>query len=122
MNTIATDWKDELKLLHLRHLERNYPDAFRLSGGYTQKVKPYTDKTANGLTRCIIDWITYNGGDAQRINSTVPKWLPDAVATTHRYKIGELSEDSYIDFLMTVCRANDLSLEENVSRVNEYEF
>ena len=36
---------------------------------YIPKVK-YTDKTANGLTRCVIDWITLNGGQAERINTT----------------------------------------------------
>ena len=29
----------------------------------------YTDKTANGLTRCVIDWINLNGHQAERINS-----------------------------------------------------
>jgi hypothetical protein len=28
-----------------------------------------TDNGANGLTRCIIDWITFNGGQAERINT-----------------------------------------------------
>lgn len=70
MEQITTDWKQQLKHLHLADLEKRYPDAFRLSDGYKQKVNPYSDKTANGLTRCIIDWITYNGGDAMRINTT----------------------------------------------------
>lgn len=33
------------------------------------KVK-YTDKTANGLTKCIVDWINLNGGQAERISNT----------------------------------------------------
>ena len=36
---------------------------------YIPKYK-YTDKTANGLTRCVIDWIIFNGGQAERINTT----------------------------------------------------
>jgi hypothetical protein len=32
--------------------------------------KTYTDKTANGLTKMIIDWINYNGGQAERISTT----------------------------------------------------
>lgn len=28
-----------------------------------------TDNNANGLTRCIIDWITFKGGQAERINT-----------------------------------------------------
>jgi len=30
----------------------------------------YKDKTANGLTKCIIDFLTFNGWQAERINST----------------------------------------------------
>ncbi|TAN14112.1 MAG: hypothetical protein EPN37_12295 [Chitinophagaceae bacterium] len=70
MEQVTTDWKKQLKYLHLRDIEKRYPDAFRLSGGYKQRLKPYKDTTANGLTKCIIDFIRYNGGDAQRINTT----------------------------------------------------
>ena len=30
----------------------------------------YIETTANGLTRCIVDWINFNGGQAERINTT----------------------------------------------------
>jgi len=30
----------------------------------------YRDDTANGLTRCIIDFVRFNGGQAERINTT----------------------------------------------------
>lgn len=33
-------------------------------------LNAYTDKTANGLTRCIVDFIRANGGQAERINTT----------------------------------------------------
>ena len=33
-------------------------------------LNTYTDKTANGLTRCIVDFIRVNGGQAERINTT----------------------------------------------------
>lgn len=33
-------------------------------------LNTYTDKTANGLTRCIVDFIRANGGQAERINTT----------------------------------------------------
>jgi hypothetical protein len=36
----------------------------------TFPVKSYTDKTANGLTRCIIDFLKFNGWQAERINTT----------------------------------------------------
>ena len=32
--------------------------------------RTYTDKTANGLTKMIIDWINFNGGQAERISTT----------------------------------------------------
>lgn len=40
-----------------------FPDKFR--------VKPkYTDKTANGLTKCIIDFLNFKGHQAERIASS----------------------------------------------------
>lgn len=33
-------------------------------------IPAYSDKTANGLTRCIIDWIELNGYQAERISSS----------------------------------------------------
>lgn len=36
---------------------------------YVPKTK-YTDKTANGLTKCVIEWIKLHGGQAERINTT----------------------------------------------------
>ena len=30
----------------------------------------YIDNTANGLTRCVVDWINFNGGQAERISTT----------------------------------------------------
>jgi len=30
----------------------------------------FTDKTANGLTKCVIAWINLHGGQAERINTT----------------------------------------------------
>ena len=36
---------------------------------YAPKAK-YRDDTSNGLTRCIIDFIRLNGGQAERINTT----------------------------------------------------
>lgn len=40
----------------------NFPEK------YLPKSK-YRDDTANGLTRCIIDWIKLHGGQAERVNS-----------------------------------------------------
>ena len=39
----------------------------------------YTDKTANGLTKCVIDWLRLNNWQAERINNTgrqlANKWI-----------------------------------------------
>jgi hypothetical protein len=32
-------------------------------------VRKYTDKTANGLTKCIIDFLNYSGQQAERIST-----------------------------------------------------
>lgn len=62
------NWKEHLKNMKLRHIEQKAKAFFEASGGYTMKINAYTDKTANGLTRAIIDWINYSGGYANRIN------------------------------------------------------
>lgn len=63
------NWRDELKEMKYKYMEQNTPSAFIASGGRTMKLKPYCDTTANGLTNCIIDWINYSGGTANRINT-----------------------------------------------------
>lgn len=63
------DWKTTLKNLKLEWMKETAPGFFQASGGVTMKIKPYTDKTANGLTNCIIDWFKFHGGDANRINT-----------------------------------------------------
>jgi hypothetical protein len=41
----------------------------RMPKEYVAK-RTYSDKTANGLTKCIIDWIKANGYQAERISNT----------------------------------------------------
>ena len=40
----------------------------------------YTDKTANGLTKCIIEWLRYNNWQGERISNTgrlvSNHWIP----------------------------------------------
>lgn len=54
----------DLQNLALEALKTKYPNF-----PYPPKQK-YTDKTANGLTKCIIDYVTLKGFQAERINST----------------------------------------------------
>ncbi len=55
-----------LKQLKTDSLANKYPTV---STHYLPPPK-YTDKTSNGLTKCIIDFVRLNGYQAERINST----------------------------------------------------
>ena len=65
----TTDWKKELKYLKLEDIKSKSPGFFEQSGGYKMKVNPYSDNTANGLTKCIVDWLNFSGHYANRINT-----------------------------------------------------
>ena len=71
MNTVKKKlgWKEELKALKYEHIKGTAPGFFEMSGGYQMKLMPYKDTTANGLTKCIQDYINFNGGLANRINT-----------------------------------------------------
>lgn len=61
--------KSGLRILHdlsYDHNRTRYPAV----PDYALAATNYTDKTANGLTRCIIDFIRFTGGQAERINCT----------------------------------------------------
>ena len=53
----------ELENLKLQKLKEKYP-----SNPYPPKSK-YKDNTANGLTRCVIDFLQFSGFQAERISS-----------------------------------------------------
>jgi hypothetical protein len=53
----------ELKRQHYRNQYPSMPE-------HTIPHPQYTDKTANGLTKCIIEYINLIGGQAERISST----------------------------------------------------
>ena len=55
-----------LKELYLIDSKRKYPSVPDHSRG----IPDFTDKTANGLTKCIINFINLSGGQAERINCT----------------------------------------------------
>ena len=55
-----------LQQLAIQQIKAKYPS-------FPEKAIPqpkYTDRTANGLTKCIIDFVTFEGYQAERINST----------------------------------------------------
>lgn len=56
----------ELKDRYLSVHRTNYPNLPE----YARTAPQYTDRTANGLTKCVIDLIRLTGGQAERINST----------------------------------------------------
>ena len=49
--------------IHFRKKHPNFPE-------YAIPPQSYRDDTANGLTRCIVDYIRFRGGQAERINTT----------------------------------------------------
>ena len=53
---------EELATNEAKRLHPNTPERFIAR-------REFTDKTANGLTQCVIDFIRLNGGQAERINS-----------------------------------------------------
>lgn len=57
---------ERLQGLASEQLKEKYPNV------PTKAIPPpkYTDRTANGLTRCIVHWINLNGYQAERISST----------------------------------------------------
>jgi hypothetical protein len=55
-----------LKELYLIESRSKYPSV----PDFARVCPNYTDKTANGLTKCIIHFINLNGGQAERINCT----------------------------------------------------
>ncbi len=62
-------WKKTIKRMKLEHLQAISPGFFEQSGGFAMKVKPYRDDSSNHLTRAIIDWVTFSGGTATRVNT-----------------------------------------------------
>ena len=56
----------DLERQALDHFRREHPDFPE----YAIPSQFYRDDTANGLTKCIVDYIRYNGGQAERINTT----------------------------------------------------
>ena len=63
------NWRQLLKQMKLDNIRTVAPNFFEASGGYTMKVNGFNDDTANNLTNAIVAFITYSGGDANRINT-----------------------------------------------------
>lgn len=56
---------EKLKQLKLAQLKEQYPNV----PDFAIKQPKYTDKTANGLTKCIIEFLILSGWQAERINT-----------------------------------------------------
>ena len=74
----------QLALADDRIKHPTFPERFRA-------IRNYNDRTANGLTRCIIDYLRFTGCQAERINNTGryidgSKVVKDTIGRT--YKIG----------------------------------
>jgi hypothetical protein len=56
---------DILKKLKLSQIKQDYPNI----PDHGLKIPKYSDKTANGLTKCILDFLNFSGWQAERINT-----------------------------------------------------
>jgi hypothetical protein len=57
-------------LKQLSNLQHAYAcSRTKMPTDYVVRTK-YVDTTANGLTKCVIDYINFNGGQAERISNT----------------------------------------------------
>ncbi|UKI18255.1 MAG: hypothetical protein L6V80_01540 [Bacteroidales bacterium] len=54
---------ERLAYIYFRKEHPNFPE-------YAVPSQSYRDDTANGLTRCVVDFIRFHGGQAERINTT----------------------------------------------------
>ena len=59
-----SDAVKELESLYMADHRQRYPSM----PDYARTCKKYEDRTANGLTRCAIDYIRLTGGMAERVN------------------------------------------------------
>jgi len=55
----------ELKRLALEYMLRKYPEVPYLESS----IHHYSDKKANGLTRCIIDFLRFSGQQSERVSN-----------------------------------------------------
>lgn len=66
---LSKEHKELLKRLKLEYIKKTAPGFFDLSGGHSMQIKPYDDRSANGLTNCISDFVKHLGGYCNRINT-----------------------------------------------------
>jgi hypothetical protein len=81
---------DRLNAAAWQHSRERYPDFPE----YARVIEKYSDKTANGLTKCIIHWIKFNAGQAERISVTgryvdTSKMITDVVGRTRKIGSGK---------------------------------
>lgn len=55
-----------LRALSMEYQRKRYPSLPEVA----IVSKPYTDRTANGLTKCIVAFLRYTGSQAERISNT----------------------------------------------------
>lgn len=75
---------------------------------YARYIKPYKDKTANELTRTIIDFINMTGGQAERISVTGRYIDNSKIVTDVLGRQRKIGSGKYIKGSMT-CGSADIS-------------
>lgn len=64
----------DLALIKLKEKHPNFPI-------HALPIPKYSDKTANGLTKCIVDFINYSSHQAERI-STAGRYIDESIVVT----------------------------------------
>lgn len=59
------EWQNELQRAKNAHAESKYPEFFKANGEIRGK---WNDETANGLTKAIVEYLDYLGGNFTRVN------------------------------------------------------
>ena len=89
--------RDRLKKLALETHRAKFPTFPE----YARPIKAYSDTKANGLTKCIIDFLNYSGHQAERINNMGRRIDKRKIVTDVVGNIREIGSVEYMKSTMT---------------------
>ena len=68
--SFETQIKDNKKVIRYRKSDEAARKQYPNTPPHYLAPRKFEDKTANGLTKCVIDFVRLNGGQAERISNT----------------------------------------------------
>lgn len=83
--------------LHRKYVKEKHPNFPE----HAIPKKTFSDKGANALTRCVIDFLTYSGHQAERI-STTGRWIVDKNSVKGGYFIPGTGTKGSADISATI--------------------